>query len=485
MANTDYIEIQNFIGGKFEKYEGKDFLDIINPATSKCYGKLPNSDSSVVDRAVQAAKKAFKGWSKTPKQERSRILNKIADIIESRIEELAQAESRNQGKPVSLARTVDIPRVVSNFRFFAGAILHHTEMASEMDGTAVNYTVRTPVGVCGLISPWNLPLYLLTWKIAPALAVGNTIVCKPSEFTSVTAWMLASIMNEAGVPAGVCNMVFGGGFTAGKSLVVHPDVPLISFTGGTVTGEHIIRDSAPHYKKLYLELGGKNPVLIFNSANLAECIPTTVRSSFSNQGEICLCGSRIFVQEGIYEEFLKQFVEAASKLKVGDPKNETTNIGALVSDQHRQRVESYIQLATEEGGKIVLGGNRPTLEGELNNGFFLNPTIIANLSPSCRVQQEEIFGPVVGISVFKTEEEAIQLANDCKYGLSAVVWSQDVQQVHRVSLEIETGTVWVNCWMVRDLRMPFGGVKHSGIGRASGSHSIDFYTEQKTVCIKL
>jgi len=353
-----------------------------------------------------------------------------------------------------------------------------------MDGQAVNYTVRTPIGVCGLISPWNLPLYLLTWKIAPALAVGNTVVCKPSEFTSVTAWMLCSLLNDAGLPPGVCNMVFGLGPKTGKALVEHPEVPLISFTGGTETGKVIMRDSAHNVKKLYLELGGKNPNIIFEDANLSDCVATTIRSSFSNQGEICLCGSRLFVQEGIYDRFVKEFVEQTRKLVVGDPRDGKTNVGALVSDEHRKKVEFYIDLAKKEGGKIACGGDRPALNGELQSGYFLNPTIITDLPATCRTQQEEIFGPVVGITKFKTEAEAVEMANECKFGLAAIVWSQNLNTVHRVSPQLDAGTVWVNCWMVRDLRMPFGGMKHSGLGRASGQDSIDLYTQRKTVCIK-
>jgi aminomuconate-semialdehyde/2-hydroxymuconate-6-semialdehyde dehydrogenase len=448
------------------------------------YGKIPDSGPEDVNRAVSAAKTAFKSWSKTPKQERSKILLKIADLVESRMDQFASAESKDQGKPFTLAKTVDIPRVCANFRFFAGAILHHEERATDMDGVATNYTVRTPVGVAGLISPWNLPLYLLTWKLAPALAVGCTVVCKPSEFASVTSWMLCGVMKEAGLPDGVCNMVFGRGPVSGKLLVTHPEVPLISFTGGTATGEHIIRDSAPHYKKLYLELGGKNPNVIFDDCNLEECVNTTIRSSFSNQGEICLCGSRILVQEGIYDKFMKLFVEKTKQLVVGDPRDAKTNVGALVSKEHREKVEYYIDLAKKEGGTIVCGGDRPNVGEELKDGYYLNPTIITGLSPNCRTQQEEIFGPVVGITTFKTEEEAIEMANCVKYGLAATLWTENLGRAHRVAQAIESGTVWVNCWMMRDLRVPFGGVKHSGLGRASGEASIDFYTEQKNICIK-
>lgn len=476
--------IDNFIHGKFEKPILGNYMDNFNPSNGKVYGKLPDSTKEDLDKAVNSAKAAFKSWSKTPRQERSRLLNKIADIIESRLDEFAAAESKDQGKPVSVAKTVDIPRVCLNFRFFAGAILHHQENSTDMDGTAINYTLRQPVGIAGLISPWNLPLYLLTWKLAPALAVGCTVVCKPSEFASVTSWMLCSVLNEAGIPPGVVNMIYGRGPISGKLLVQHPEVPLISFTGGTATGEHIIRDSASYYKKLYLELGGKNPNIIFNDADLEECVTTTVRSSFSNQGEICLCGSRILIQEGIYDKFIKLFIEKTKQLVVGDPRDPKTTTGALVSKEHKEKVEYYIHLAKQEGGTIVCGGDVPHISEELKDGYYLNPTIITGLPSNCRTQQEEIFGPVVGITSFKTEEEAIEIANSIKYGLAATLWTRDLGTAHRVAQAIESGTVWVNCWMMRDLRVPFGGVKHSGLGRASGEASIDFYTEQKNICIK-
>eukprot|EP01116_Phalansterium_solitarium_P011986 TRINITY_DN27899_c0_g1_i1.p1 TRINITY_DN27899_c0_g1~~TRINITY_DN27899_c0_g1_i1.p1 ORF type:complete len:509 (+),score=161.38 TRINITY_DN27899_c0_g1_i1:77-1528(+) len=475
--------VQNFIDGQFVAPVGAAYFDNINPSNGLPYGKVPDSEQADVSLAVAAAKKAFKTWSKTTTEQRSQLLYRIADVVESRLQEFAEAESKDQGKPVSLAKTVDIPRVCANFRFYAGAILHHEERSTRIDGLAVNYTTRTPVGVCGLISPWNLPLYLLTWKIAPAIAVGNTCVCKPSEFTPATAFLLCSVLNEVGLPPGVVNMVFGYGAKAGSPLVRHPDVPLISFTGGTATAEHIIRDSAPLYKKLYLELGGKNPNIIFDDCNFDECVATSVRSSFANQGEICLCGSRILVQDTIYDRFVEAFVAATRKLVVGDPRLPSTNVGALVSEVHRNHVEKYIALARTEG-TILCGGDRPSLPDELSKGYYLNPTVITDLSPSCRVQQEEIFGPVVGITKFSTEEEAIEIANSTRYGLAAMVWTEHGKRAHRVSQALEVGTVWVNCWMVRDLRMPFGGQKHSGIGRAGGDQSIDLYTEQKTICMK-
>eukprot|EP01098_Paradermamoeba_levis_P007594 TRINITY_DN3147_c0_g1_i1.p1 TRINITY_DN3147_c0_g1~~TRINITY_DN3147_c0_g1_i1.p1 ORF type:complete len:391 (-),score=103.64 TRINITY_DN3147_c0_g1_i1:33-1205(-) len=354
-----------------------------------------------------------------------------------------------------------------------------------VDGVAVNYTVRSPVGAAGLISPWNLPLYLLTWKIAPALAVGNTVICKPSELTSLTAWMLCKVMVEAGLPPGVCNMVFGYGAKAGAALVGHPKVPLISFTGGTKTGEAILLNSAKYFKKVSLELGGKNPNIIFDDCNFAEALATSVRSSFANQGEICLCGSRIYVQDTIYDKFVEGFVQKTKEIKVGDPTDPTTTMGALVSKEHRQKIEYYVQVAKEEGGKILTGGARPELDGNLKDGYFYQPTVIVGLGPSSRVQMEEIFGPVVTISPFKTEEEVLEYANCTEYGLSASVWTLNVHRANRVAQKLQTGTVWVNCWMVRDLRVPFGGVKSSGVGREGGAHSIDFFTEHKTICLKL
>jgi len=470
--------------GNFVPPKAGKFLESFNPATGKPFLLVPDSGEEDIDAAVVAAKQAFPGWSHTPAEERSRILNKIADLIEADLDEFAQAESKDNGKTVALARAMDIPRAVANFRFFASAILHHEEISTTIDG-AINYTTRSPVGVAGLISPWNLPLYLLTWKVAPAIAVGNTVVAKPSEMTSLTAWMMCGLLEKAGLPKGVVNMVFGRGPTVGAALVRHKDVPIISFTGGTLTAQRIITDSARHYKKLSLELGGKNPNIIFDDADLSQAVPTSIRSSFANQGEICLCGSRIFVQKGIYDKFLAQFIEAASKIKVGDPNDRNSMMGALISEEHLVKVNYYIDLARQEGGSIVLGGDQPALSDEFRNGYWLNPTIITNIPYTSRVQQEEIFGPVVTITPFETDEEVIEMANSVEYGLASSVWTENLKRAHRVAQEIKSGTVWVNTWLKRDLRVPFGGMKHSGIGREGGDHSIDFYTEQKTICISL
>ena len=477
------MKLANFINGEKQAPINGSYVDSYQPATGKVHCYVPNSDEDDVNRAVAAAKAAFPAWSATPAAERANIMNRIADLLEARLDEFAEAESRDQGKPVSLARKVDIPRAVYNMRFFAGAILYNEESSTIMDNGALNYTHRKPLGVAGLISPWNLPLYLLTWKIAPAIATGNCVVAKPSEMTSLTAHMFAEVMAEAGLPPGVCNLVLGLGAKAGSALVKHPDVPLISFTGGTATAIHIQNDAAPHFKKLSLELGGKNPALIFDDADLDACIPTAVRSAFANQGEICLCASRIFVQRGIYDAFLEGFVKRASGLKVGDPKAPGTHMGALVSKEHREKVMSYIELAKTEGGEVVLGGGVPRLDGECAGGYFLEPTIITGLDPYKRVMQEEIFGPVVAITPFDSEEAAISLANCTKYGLSATVWTTNVKRAHKVSQALDAGVVWVNTWLMRDLRTPFGGMKASGVGREGGRHSLDFYTEAQNICI--
>ena len=478
------MKIANYIDGQYQAPKDGQYLDSIEPATGKVFAKVPDSSAKDIDQAVTAARQAFQSWSRTTAEARAATLERIATGIERRLDAFAEAESRDQGKPVSLARKVDIPRAVSNFRYFAGLVRHHEEQATHMDGQALNYTHRKPVGVAGLISPWNLPLYLLTWKIAPALAVGNTAVCKPSEMTSLTAFLLADVMAEAQLPPGVCNLVMGRGPSAGAALVEHPDVPLISFTGGTATAKSIITGSAPYFKKLSLELGGKNANIIFNDADLTECIPTAIRASFTNQGEVCLCGSRIFVQDAILNDFLQAFQHRTAALKVGDPKNPETDLGALISEAHLEKVAGYVTLAEEEGGQVLLGGNRPEIKGRCKGGYFFNPTVLIGLQPNSRTMQEEIFGPVITITTFKDEAEVIAMANGTKYGLSASLWTRNVGRAHRVAQAMDAGIIWVNTWMLRDLRTPFGGMKASGIGREGGTHSIDFYTESQNICIK-
>jgi aminomuconate-semialdehyde/2-hydroxymuconate-6-semialdehyde dehydrogenase len=474
------LRLANFIDGRFVGPESGQWFETPEPATGKTLAFVPDSDGADVDSAVAAAKRAFPAWSKTPAEQRSRILLRLADLIEANLEELALLESRDNGKPVALAKRMDIPRAVANFRFFATAILHQSSEAHMTDDVALNYTLRQPIGVAGLISPWNLPLYLLTWKIAPAIASGNTCVAKPSELTPVTAHRLAELSVEAGLPAGVLNIVHGYGAKAGAAICEHPDVPLISFTGGTVTGRKVAASAAPMFKKLSLELGGKNPNLVFADCDLEQAITTSIASSFTNQGEICLCGSRIFVERSIYDPFVERFVERTRALRIGDPGDAATDVGALVSEAHLEKVSGYLKLAVEEGGTIVTGGRRVDREG-----WFLEPAVITGLGSDCRVLQEEIFGPVVTITPFDTEDEALRFANSTKYGLSATVWTQDLQRAHRVAAALDAGTVWINCWLLRDLRVPFGGMKESGVGREGGFESLAFFTEAKNVCVKL
>lgn len=479
-------KLANYIGGHPHAPRSGKYLDNFDPSTGKVYSLVPDSGAEDVQLAVDAAKQIFPWWSQRTPEQRSQVLMSIADRMERALDELARAESRDQGKPYHLAREMEIPRAIYNFRYFATKILHTEEMARHSGAqNALNYTHRSPVGVAGLISPWNLPLYLLTWKIAPAIAAGNTVVCKPSELTPMTAYLLAELLNEAGLPHGVVNIVFGTGQGAGAALTAHPDVPLLSFTGGTATGRKILEASIPRFKKTSLELGGKNAALVFADCDLSEAVITSVRASFQNQGEICLCNSRIFVEESIFEKFVEKFTRAASLIRVGNPLEKETQMGPLVSKEHREKVMGYIKLAGEEGGQIMGGGSIPQMEGELANGYYLSPTVITGLTPTCRVMREEIFGPVVTIAPFKTEEEAIGYANDSEYGLSSSVWTSNLARGHRVAQALHVGTVWVNTWMLRDLAMPFGGMKHSGLGREGGDHSLEFFTDTKTICVKL
>ena len=481
---NEQLQIRNFIDGQFIAPLGGKYLDNIEPATGKPYSQVPDSDSRDVELAAAGAEKAFVDWSRTPAMDRSRILLRIAELIERDLEKLAHAESIDTGKPLSLARTLDIPRAASNFRFFATAILHTENEAHVTDGIAFNYTLRQPRGIAGLISPRNLPLYLLSWKIAPALACGNTAVAKPSELTPMTAYLLGEICTEAGLPKGVLNVVHGTGPNVGAAITAHPKIATISFTGGTVTGKKVAETCAPMFKKVSLELGGKNPNIIFADADLEAAIAGSVRSSFANQGQVCLCGSRVFVERSKYPEFVERFVAAASKLKVGDPMETTTDQGAIVSKAQLEKVKFYVDLARQEGGKLALGGSPPeSTNDRCREGYFFPPTVITDLPVACRVNREEIFGPVVSITPFDNEEEVVAYANDCEYGLASSVWTQNLNRAHRVAEQIHTGTVWVNCWLIRDLRVPFGGMKQSGVGREGGNEALHFFTEPKNVCI--
>jgi len=478
------FQIRNFIDGQFVEPIGGSYLDNVEPATGKPYSQVADSDARDVDLAVAAAEKAFPDWSKRTAAEHSRFLLAIADLIERDLEKFARAESIDTGKPISLARTLDIPRAIANFRFFATAILHTESEAHITDNVAFNYTLREPRGIAGLISPWNLPLYLLSWKIAPAIAVGNTAIAKPSELTPMTAYMLCEVVREAGLPNGVLNVVHGTGPNVGAAVTAHPKISTISFTGGTVTGRKVAEACAPLFKKVSLELGGKNPNIVFADADLDAAIAGSVRSSFANQGQICLCGSRVFVERSAYKDFVERFIDKASQLKMGDPLDENTEQGAIVNKTQLDKIKFYVDLAQKESGKIALGGNPPRPPNErCRDGYFFQPTVITGLPVSCRTNREEIFGPVVTITPFENEEEVINYANDCDYGLASSVWTQNLSRAHRVAERINTGTVWVNCWLLRDLRVPFGGMKQSGVGREGGEETLRFFTEPKNVCI--
>lgn len=477
-------KLQNYINGNLQSPKNNLYFDNFDPSRGEVYCQIPDSDQADIADAVNAADAAFPVWSKLTNEERSEWLLKLANGIQDKFDEFVQAESKDNGKPLKLAEAVDIPRAIANFKFFATAILHFASESHEMNGVGINYTLRRPIGVVGCISPWNLPLYLFSWKIAPALASGNCVIAKPSEVTPFSAYLLSKVMDEINFPKGVLNIVHGKGASAGDAIVKHPAVKAISFTGGTSTGKVIAGIAAPMFKKLSLELGGKNPNIIFNDCDFDTMLTTTLKSSFANQGQICLCGSRIFIQEEIYEKFKSAFVEKVKKSKVSYPNDPKAHLGALVSKDHMEKVLSYIKLAKEEGGKVLAGGNQVKLDGEYKNGYYVEPTVIEGLTYTCRTNQEEIFGPVVTLTPFKTEEDALRMANSTDYGLSATIWTNDLKRAHRVASEVHAGIVWINSWLVRDLRTPFGGVKSSGVGREGGWEALRFFTEPKNVFIK-
>lgn len=477
-------KLLNYINGELLEPHSKEYIENESPVDGQVFSLVPDSDKQDVEKAVEAAKKAFPFWSGLSKKERHDHLIRLADGIQARFDEMVQAESKDNGKPEWLAKQVDIPRASENLRFFATASLHFASQMHDMDGKAINYTLREPIGVVGCISPWNLPIYLFTWKIAPALAAGNTVVAKPSEVTPYTAYLLSEVCQEVGFPKGVLNIVHGYGHKVGTAITNHPDTPVISFTGGTVTGAKIAETAAPMFKKLSLELGGKNPNIIFADADFEDALGMALKASFRNQGQICLCGSRLFIEEPIYEKFKAAFVKRTQELKVGNPKADN-DLGAVVSKNHMNSILSKIELAKEEGGKVLCGGNRLILDGELSEGYYIEPTIIEGLNHMCRTNQEEIFGPVVSIMPFKNEEDVIEMANSTRYGLAASIFTKDISKGHRVAAKIDSGIIWINTWMMRDLRIPFGGMKDSGVGREGGFKSLEFFTEPKNVCLKI
>lgn len=478
-------KIANYVNGELVAPKSGAYIDNFEPATGQVYSLCPDSDEADVQTAVEAAEAAFEGWANMPISERSKILMRLSQLMEANLEKLAKAESQDQGKPVWLAHKGEIPRAVQNIHFFASGIEHFASEAHPMGDFAINYTLRKPIGIVGCISPWNLPLYLFTWKIAPALAAGNCVIAKPSEITPMSAFLFSELCKEAGLPKGVLNIVHGLGPKVGNAIVSHPKITTISFTGGTATGKHIASVAAPMFKKLSLELGGKNPNIIFDDCDFDKAVKTSVLSSFQNQGEICLCGSRIFIQRGIYDKFKEAFIEKVKALKVGDPSDDTTKVGAIASKAHFDKVMSYVDLAKEEGGTVLTGGHKVEGEGRCKDGWFIAPTVIEGLSYDCRTNQEEIFGPVVTLTPFDTEEEVLQYANSTNYGLAATIWTENLTKAHRMANEVKSGIIWINCWLLRDLRTPFGGMKQSGVGREGGWEALRFFTEPKNVCIKL
>ncbi len=476
-------KIYNYIGGDLVSPLKEQYIKNYSPTNGASYSLVPNSTTHDVDLAIDVAKKSFDSWSQEKKEFRHDWMMKLAQAIDDNAEKLVVAESFDNGKPEWLAREVDIPRCSANIRFFATAILHFDSKAHSMDGLALNYTLKNAIGVAGCISPWNLPLYLLTWKLAPAIAVGNTVVAKPSEITPYTAYLLSEICEKINFPKGVINIVHGYGDSVGSDIVKKSDI--VSFTGGSETGKIVATNAAQTFKKCSLELGGKNPTVVFDDCDFDLAIKTAVKAAFLNQGQICLCGSRLFVQKTIYNRFRAAFLEKSKQLIVGDPKNKNSDLGAIVSQEHLEKIIEKIDLAKKEGGRIILGGKRIFLDGALSGGYYMEPTIIEGTKYTDSINQEEVFGPVVTIIPFESEEEVVMMCNSTKYGLSASIFSNNISKAHRVASKIDSGVIWINTWLLRDLRIPFGGMKHSGLGREGGYNSLEFFTETKNVCLKI
>ncbi|MBD8900133.1 aldehyde dehydrogenase [Rhodanobacter sp. DHG33] len=477
--------LANLIDGRLVPPLADRWLDVYEPAIGEVFAQCPDADAADVAAAVDAAQRAAPVWAAAPAEQRAGLLHRLANLIHERLDEFAELESRDSGKPVSLARQLDIPRSIANLRHFAAAALTWSSESHPMEGSAINYTLRQPLGVVGCISPWNLPLYLFTWKIAPALAAGNTVVAKPSEITPCTAALLGELAIEAGFPPGVLNIVHGRGPAVGQAIVEHPRIKAVSFTGSTATGTHIAAAAATRFKKVSLEMGGKNPAIVFADAELSDAnLDTVVRSGFANQGEICLCGSRLLVQRSIYENFRERYLARVRALRVGDPNDAASDLGALVSKPHFDKVMACMTLARSEGGRVLCGGETVTVPGRCEQGWFVAPTVIEGLPNEAATNQQEIFGPVVTLIPFEDEAEALAIANGTGYGLAASLWTSDLSRAHRLAGQLDFGIVWINCWMLRDLRTPFGGMKHSGLGREGGNEALRFFTEPKNICIR-
>ncbi len=473
-------KILNFIGGEMRGPVQGRYFETDDPSVGAPYALVPDSGAEDLELAVAAAKKAFPAWRDLPAVERAQAMHKLADFLDKHQDEFARAECIDNGRPVAGCAAVNIARGSANLRFFAEEGIKFTDWTIKTEQIE-SHILQQPLGVVATISPWNLPMLLFTWKFAPALAAGNCVIAKPSEITPMTAYMLSALATEAGIPAGVFNVLHGKGANIGAAITQHPDIAAISFTGGTVTGKTIYAAAAQQLKKVSLELGGKNPTIVFDDAVQSRAVNGAIAAGFSNQGQICLCGSRLLVQENVYEDFKKAFVAKTEKIKIGDPLLEDTQHGPMVSKEHMEKVLGYIDLAQQEGGKILTGGRRHIVDGRCKDGWFIEPTIIEGLPMECRTNQEEIFGPVVTMMPFKTEEEAIALANNVEYGLAASVWTRDQDKADRVAAQLESGIVWQNCWNARDLNTPFGGVKKSGVGREGGRRALEFFTEEKTV----
>ena len=478
------IEIKNYINGELLVQKNLKTINVYNPSIGDIYATCPDSDSKTLDIAIKSSKKIFPKWSNLSYKKRAQYLFRIADLLEEKNDEFSNYESMDNGKPLTLSKKIDIPRAIENLRFFGSIISNNKSDAYHMEGVGINYTLKQPIGIVGTISPWNLPLYLLTWKIAPALAAGNCVIAKPSEITPMTAYLFSKLCIEAKLPKGVLNILHGRGSEIGSNIVDHDDIEAISFTGGTVTGQQISTQCSKKFKKLNLEMGGKNPVLIFDDCDYSKMMKSIMKSSFLNQGQICLAGSRIYVQKKIYKKFKKDFINEVKKIKIGNPFNKNSNQGAIVSKQHLDKICSYIDIAKKEKCKILIGGNKIKLNDECKNGWFFEPTIIENFNNTSRINQEEIFGPVVTLNSFDSDKEALELANENKYGLASIIWTKNLSRAHQFASDIKSGIVWINCWLERDLRTPFGGTKKSGYGREGGIHAINFFTEEKNVCIK-